>query len=179
MIFQRKHIELILKGEKTQTRRKSGHYFVGKTYAIQEGRGQKARMEGRIRITSYLAEIRDNDGDISILKTSPCGYNSRQLISVSENPVKAISIEDARAEGGYTPEAYEELYEQLYPGWEIRFAFTFVFEPSPEYLESQDAEFDSQQGVADAEAEAKAEYERDAEIEYEREMRDEGHPEES
>ena len=33
----------------------------------------------------------------------------------------------AEEEGGYTPEEYEDLYEKMYPGWEIRYAYIFDY----------------------------------------------------
>lgn len=97
------HIEQIKNGSKTQTRRKSSSYLVGKTYSIQPGRTQLGILEGRILI---LAKIVEN------------------------SPYGRISYKDAKAEGGYTPTEFEELYEKMYPGWKERYAYTFKFVPS-------------------------------------------------
>ena len=96
------HIEQIKKGTKTQTRRKSPSYSVGHTYAISRGR-EKGILDGRILITRKRAE-RFNDGFISVV--------------------------DALAEGGYTPGQYEILFKNMYPGWIMRYAYTFRFIPS-------------------------------------------------
>ncbi len=59
LIFRPELVEKILTGEKTETRRKvregeACRYEVGKTYALQPGRGKKA--VGRIRITGVRRE---------------------------------------------------------------------------------------------------------------------------
>lgn len=105
------HIEQIKSGTKTQTRRlwKSGTvlygtelrgkggrllYAVGKTYAVIPGRGQKS--VGRIRITKLQDEWR--------LK-----WEGEALVTVP------LSVNDALAEGGYTPEEYDALWLKMYP----------------------------------------------------------------
>ena len=95
------HIQQIISGEKTQTRRKSDCFIVGRTYAIQPGRSKPGISEGRILITSKIPEIVSQ-------------YNR-------------ISVSDAQAEGGYTPEQFEELYSEIYPGWNFRYVYTFRF----------------------------------------------------
>ena len=103
MIFNVKgHIEQIVNGTKTQTRRDSGKYGVGKTYAIQPGRGKFGDTRGRILITHKWIE--------SYFKT--------------------IHVNDALAEGGYIPEDYEQLYEKLHPDWAGRWAYEFEFWPT-------------------------------------------------
>ncbi len=107
MIFAKAdHIRQIIAGTKTQTRRlaKIGGrlYSVGRTYAIQPGRGKPGIPQGRILITGCRLELRCD----------------------------RISVEDAKAEGGYTPEEYEALFEQMYPGWRSRYAYTFKFIPA-------------------------------------------------
>jgi len=104
MIFSKTHIEQIITGTKTQTRRSSNRYHVGRTYAIQPCRTCKGIAEGRILITAKKAEYK------------------HYLIR--------LSLEDAKAEGGYTPEEYEELYRQMHRGWMERWAYTFKFLPS-------------------------------------------------
>ncbi len=96
------HIEQIIAGTKTQTRRKSGWYIVGKTYAIQPCRTCKVISEGRILITDKRAEWRHDN---------------------------AISESDAQAEGGYTPLQFEDLYLRMDRGWSVRYAYTFSFIP--------------------------------------------------
>lgn len=94
------HIEQIVNGTKTQTRRDSGKYEVGKTYAIQPGRTKPADPRGRILI---IHKWNEKDADWQI------------------HPL------DAKAEGGYTPEEYEKLYRQLHPLWEERWVYEFEF----------------------------------------------------
>ena len=98
------HIDQIIKGTKTQTRRSySSKYWPGKNYALQSGRGKPADPRGRILITHAWVE------------------------SHQRNVIHPL---DAQAEGGYTPEEYEELYNRLNPGWEARWVYEFVFVPS-------------------------------------------------
>lgn len=107
MIFALKgHIEQVINGEKTQTRRRCKYhslprYDIGKTYAIQSGRGKKAIPFGRILITDSKLE--------------------------TENIRVVISEEDAKAEGGYTPQIFEDLFSRMHPGWLARWAYTFEF----------------------------------------------------
>lgn len=105
MIFsEADHIEQIKAGTKTQTRRASDKYQIDRLYAIQPGRGKKGIPDGKILITAKTDE-----------------WNS-------ENPVWGRILEwQARAEGGYTPEEYEELYESMYPGWTVRYAYLFEY----------------------------------------------------
>ena len=103
MIFSvSNHAQQIIRGEKTQTRRDSDHYQVGKSYAIQPKRTAKAISEGRIFILKKKEEI--------------C--------------CTRISIKDAKAEGNYNPEEFENLYEKLHPKWVKRFAYTFSYLPT-------------------------------------------------
>jgi len=104
MIFSiSNHVELIKKGEKTQTRRQSNHYEVGKTYAIQPCRTCKAIKDGRILILKKRTET-----------------------------FRHVNLEDAEAEGGYTPMEFEQLYLKIHPNWRKRFAYTFRFIPKEE-----------------------------------------------
>lgn len=64
MIFQPDFAQLVLAGRKTQTRRRltaenaeSCRYKVGRTYAVQDGRGRPAL--GRIRILSAVPVLVD------------------------------------------------------------------------------------------------------------------------
>ncbi len=99
------HIEKIIEGTKTQTRRKSPSYSVGHSYAISKGR-EKAIEEGRILVTRKRAE-RYLDG--------------------------GISVADALAEGQYTPGQFEILFKNIYPGWILRYAYTFRFIENRQY----------------------------------------------
>jgi len=100
------HIKQIIEGSKTQTRRSSNRYRVCQTYAIQPGRTKPGIKVGRILITECRVEHRG----------------------------QTISAEDALAEGSYTPSQYEDLYEQMYPGWETRYVYVFKFLPEVEQL---------------------------------------------
>lgn len=100
------HIQQIISGEKTQTRRKSGYYTVGQTYSIQPGRTKPGIPEGRILITNKREEWRLDEG--------------------------IISESDAQAEGGYTPSQFEELYIRMDKLWARRYAYTFRFVPNEE-----------------------------------------------
>jgi len=104
MIFSKEHIEKIKKGTKTQTRRvRRGIYQVGKDYAVQPGRGEKGIPNLRIVIDEIQREER--------LFGAPM----------------PISHEDALAEGGYTPDAFEKLFQQINPGWNGLIRWTFKF----------------------------------------------------
>jgi len=103
MIFQKVHVEQILEGTKTQTRRLNrGYYRVGRTYSIQPCRTCKGTRGHRIKMLEILPE----GGD---LRSIP------------------LSQEDAKAEGGYSPEEFEELFLKLNPKWggEMRYVFKF------------------------------------------------------
>lgn len=74
MLFKKKHIEIILKGEKTQTRRlpgKSANYKVGHVYSIRDRWFSKA--QGYILITR---RFRQRLGDISAGDIKKEGYRN-------------------------------------------------------------------------------------------------------
>jgi len=74
MLFKKKHIELILAGRKTQTRRlpgKSANYSVGRVYAIRDRWFSKA--QGYILITR---KFRQKLGEISLEDVRKEGYES-------------------------------------------------------------------------------------------------------
>ncbi len=96
------HVEQIKNGTKTQTRRRSSSYIVGKSYSIQPGRRKAGIPEGRIRIMKKVVESRNYD---------------------------RIDPYDSEAEGGYNPIDFEELYKRMYPHWQERYAYTFKYEP--------------------------------------------------
>lgn len=105
-------IQKIIDGTKTQTRRPTDRYQVGKDYAIQPGRGKKAIPEGRIRILRKGFEAQGIGGN----PPWPFPYDT--------------TPQEASAEGGYTPQEFEALYEELYPSWRTRWAYTLEFIPS-------------------------------------------------
>ena len=100
------HIEMIKAGTKTQTRRRSPLYRVGRTYSIQPGRTKKVIPEGHILITRKRDEKYLDGG---------------------------ISVADALAEGEYTPGQFETLFSNMYPDWIVRYAYTFIFVPGQHY----------------------------------------------
>lgn len=118
------HIEKIKSGEKTQTRRLwdvrmdmrhddmmrrrvtvNGRlkWRVGKRYAVLPGRGKKG--VGWIVITSMWLETM---------------YRHEKNFDR-----KFISVSDALAEGGYTPEEYEALWDKMYPNTDRRLVIEF------------------------------------------------------
>ena len=103
------HVEMIKDGRKTQTRRQSGIYKVGRTYSIQPGRVRAGIAEGRIRILKKRGEY----------------------------SLGNISKEDAWDEGMYMNLEFERLYSELYPGWVHRFAYTFEYVPIENYIQNR------------------------------------------
>lgn len=97
------HIDQIITGTKTQTRRKNDRFQVGKHYSMQPSRGKFGDPRGRILI---LDKIKEN-------KTLGIGF--------------PITAGHAKAEGNYTPDHYEALYEQLNGAWGVRYAYVFRF----------------------------------------------------
>jgi len=101
------HIEQIINGTKTQTRRLfkgfnklSYNWFT--EYAIQPCRTCKGISDGKIKMVDI-------------------GFEERGV---------QITKEDALAEGNYTPEEYEKLFDKMYPGWEWRTVYRFIFIPN-------------------------------------------------
>ena len=99
------HVEQIKNKDKTQTRRPSGIYKEGKEYAIQPGRGKHGIPDGKIRVINKRREYKSN---------------------IFHYPITAG---EAHAEGGYTSDEYEGLYERMYPRWKVRYAYVFKFVP--------------------------------------------------
>ena len=96
------HIKQVMEHTKTQTRRRSGRYQVGKRYSVQPGRTKPGVPDGKILIVRKRVEYRN----------APC----------------IITRRDALAEGGYSPPKFEALYSRMHPNWKIRYAYTFRFE---------------------------------------------------
>jgi hypothetical protein len=94
------HIEMIKAGTKTQTRRKSPAYRVGRSYSIQPGRTKMGILEGRILITRKREEKYLDGG---------------------------ISVADALAEGEYMPGQFETLFSNMYPDWIVRYAYDIKY----------------------------------------------------
>jgi hypothetical protein len=100
------HIDMIRNGTKTQTRRVNrGVYQVGRDYAVQQKRGVKAENDIRIVMDKIWEEAR-------------YGYGLG---------VPTLSEGHAQAEGGYTPQKYEQEFRKAYPRWDEdqRWAFRF------------------------------------------------------
>lgn len=99
---------------KTETRRpKRGIYQVGKDYAVQRKRGVKAESDIRI--------VMDK-----IWKEEPQGF----LVANDDHMYPGemtITKESAWAEGGYTPEGFENIFSEVSPKWDgwKRWAFKF------------------------------------------------------
>lgn len=104
------HIKQIIEGTKTQTRRSSGAYFVGQSCSIQPRRTAPGISQGRILIIEKRVET---------------------------YPPHSISVEDAKAEGGYDPTRFEILYAKMYKGWRRRYAYTFKFVPTCQKSETK------------------------------------------
>ena len=106
MIFSVKgHVEQIIARTKTQTRRKSPAYLVGKTYAVQPSRNEAGIKEGRILIREKWEE----------------------RSTTRKGGVFFISKNNAMAEGGYSSEEFENLFNLMYPQWIVRFCYKFQF----------------------------------------------------
>ena len=102
MIFKQEHVDMILAGTKTQTRRiNRGYYNVGHSYAIQPCRTCKGVQGYRIVMDSIEKEF--------------------------TTIYQKISVKDALAEGGYTPEEFESLFKAMYPKWDTVTRYVFEF----------------------------------------------------
>lgn len=125
MIFSEgDHVEQIKAGTKTQTRRTSDRYEVGKFYAVQPCRTCKGIPDGKILITAKRLEQKSD---------WPPGW-------------RILPIE-AKAEGGYTPKAYEELYEEMHPGWTERWSYLFQYYPTKAIELIENGELDGAMAV--------------------------------
>ena len=92
---------------KTETRRLNrGIYQVGKDYAVQRKRGVKAEPDIRIVMDRIWGE-------------------ERRLTHLGLRFL--ITPQDAWAEGGYTPEEYEEVFRELNPSWDGAGRWAFAF----------------------------------------------------
>lgn len=112
MIFQKEHIDMILKGVKTQTRRiHKGKYQEGRSYSIQPCRICKGIETHRIVMDEIHEEKRISHGI-----PTPTRYFDYY-----------IRAEDAWAEGGYTVEEFETLFRKLNPkgNYQSRWVFKF------------------------------------------------------
>ncbi len=104
MIFCEEHIEKILNGEKTQTRRvHRGKYQKGRSYSIQKCRTCKG-IEGYGIVMDKIWEEKAKEFLINV-------QGSKYPSEIH------ISKEDAWAEGGYTPARFERVFRELNPKW--------------------------------------------------------------
>ena len=103
----RKHFDMVLDGTKTRTTRLSDRYQLGKDYAIQPKRTKKG-MEGyRMVIDKKTKEAPD--------------------FWVGDYPNWSTSYKDAKAEGGYMPEEFEEVFRKLHPKWDGKERWAYEF----------------------------------------------------
>jgi hypothetical protein len=114
------HIEMVIAGTKTRTTRDSDRYKVGKLYVIQPKRTAKGISDGKI----YIGQVtREWKPDFSDLPTS--ARFARQWRAMEAG--YPIRPHNAKAEGGYTPEEFEKIYEEMYPNWDVRWAYDICF----------------------------------------------------
>lgn len=122
------HIKQIIDRTKTQTRRPSDKYQLGKLYAIQPKRTAKGIPEGKIYITQKFREYKPDIADIPLHAEFTRGW----AIMEAGYPLRRY---DAEQEGGYTVFDYEDLYETMYPKWAERWAYWFYYYTTEEILE--------------------------------------------
>lgn len=114
------HIQQIIAETKTMTRRPTDRYKVGNLYAIQPGRGKKGIPDGKIYIFQKIREWKPD------LSSFPKGaiFARRWRERIAGYPIQERA---AKAEGGYSSEEFEALYEKMYPGWTERWAYDISF----------------------------------------------------
>jgi len=122
------HIEQIKAGTKTQTRRSSDRYQEDKLYAVQPGRGKKGIPEGKIFINFKIREYKPDLGDLP----EDAVFERRWREADAGYPIRDWSAE---AEGGYTVDEYEALYEAMHPGWTERWCYHFTYFTVEELIE--------------------------------------------
>lgn len=102
------------------TRRSSDRYQEDRAYSIQPQRTAKGIPEGKIFISLKKREWKPNLSDLP-----PEAHFQRSWRQGEAG--YPISDWAAELEGGYTPEEFESLYEQLHPNWTERWAYYFSF----------------------------------------------------
>ena len=130
---------MVLDGEKTMTRRLTDRYQVGRHYKIQPCRTCKGVEGVMLTIDKKWQELPLKWKGIFEKGGMLWGEANRLHKQSILRPTKyyPISEEDAKAEGGYTPEEYEEAFKKLYPKWvgDVRFGYLFhVMELSEYYI---------------------------------------------
>lgn len=117
----KKHFDMMLDSSKTRTTRLSDKYQVGKDYAIQPKRTKKGVEGYRMVIDKKWQELPLKWKKI----IENGGVNQKSIL----HPIKyfPISEEDAKAEGGYLPDEFEETFRKLFPKWDggERWAYEF------------------------------------------------------
>lgn len=96
LMFSERHLEQVLSGEKTQTRRlwDDPRVTAGKSYRAVQKDVQGAMFTPREDAPAYVL-VRD----------------------VWQEPLGALSSEDAAAEGSYTVEEFKETWRELHGEW--------------------------------------------------------------
>jgi hypothetical protein len=106
---------------KTQTRRWSERvpvpqlyqrYEIGQLYAVQPKRTRSGLEGVKIKLTRKWIDLDPKSKEVRV-QYYPLGYLSR-IVEVRTIP---ISTTDALAEGGYTPEEFEDAFLGLNPKW--------------------------------------------------------------
>ena len=116
------HIQQIIDGTKTETRRKSDRYRVGSLQPIQPKMYTRGIQVGKIKIISKKKEYR-RKGDITAYA--------------------------AKLEGGYTPKKFEKLYLGIEPKWKRRTVYRFKYVPDPvlKYCDNPDCSVNGKRTV--------------------------------
>lgn len=125
------HIQQIIAGTKTQTRRSSDRYKICHLYPIQPCRTCKGIPEGKIYIALKKREWKPDLSDLP--ESARFARKWRQ-----RDAGYPLSDWEAKAEGGYTPEEFEALYEKTHPKWTERWAYDFTFFTTEELEEIEE-----------------------------------------
>jgi len=121
MIFSiSNHIEQIINGSKTMTRRDSDRYQEDHLYSVQPKRIAKGIPEGKIYITIKKREWKPDFSDLP--KAAHFAKSWREM--EAGYPIQDF---EAKLEGGYTSMEFEKLYERIHPNWAERWAYYFRF----------------------------------------------------
>jgi len=125
----RKHFDMVLDGSKTRTTRLSDRYKVGKDYAIQPKRTKKGIEGYRVVIDEKWYELPLKWKEMFEKGGTFYGDANRfyKQSILHHTKYYPISEEDAKVEGGYTPEEFEEVFKKLFPKWGGRERWAYVF----------------------------------------------------
>ena len=134
MIFSKAdHIQQIIDGSKTMTRRPTDRYKSNRLYAIQPGRGKHGIPDGKIYTGIITREWKPDLSGLPEDAVFARGWKEME----AGYPIRDFA---AKAEGGYTSKEFEELYEKMYPGWTERYAIFFMFFTTEEIEECKRAD---------------------------------------